>query len=321
MQGSSSAVGTSTLADQSHNSTIKIVRKLVYWILGLFFLGFGFFAIIGGEQWWGVIFIINGILFFNSSTSLNEKSRKILDREITYLVLALFFCFLGIVIALTTEQTTKQWWGIICFIIMTIFSILAISLKEGSKANPVTKNFNKKISSLSFVNTNHLSDSPETYSFSSPLQKTNFKVEEERKEARILEAEQIKPEIKRVESAKEQLLKIDEMNGYEFEEYIKCIYESLGYSVAPTPLSRDQGADMILLKNGKKTAVQVKRYSGKVSNKAIQEVVASKDLYKCSEGLVVTNNYFTDYAIELANANNIYLVDRDELSKMIEYTQ
>lgn len=94
MQGSSSVVGTSILADQSHDGTLKTVWKIVYWILALFFLGFGIFALIGGSEWWGAIFIINGILYINSSTSLNGKNRKILDREIVYLVLVLFFCFL-----------------------------------------------------------------------------------------------------------------------------------------------------------------------------------------------------------------------------------
>jgi hypothetical protein len=151
-------VDTSTLADQSYDSTIKTVWKLVYWILALFFLGFGIFALIGGSEWWGAIFIINGILFINSSTSLNGKSKKILGREIVYLVLVLFFCFFGTLITLATEC----WWGISFFFIMTIFSVLSTSLKEGSKANPVIEIFYKKINSLSFVNASPLSDSQET---------------------------------------------------------------------------------------------------------------------------------------------------------------
>jgi hypothetical protein len=159
MPDSSSVADTSTIADRLHNNTIQTVWKLIYWILGLFFLGFGCLALIDGSQWWGVIFIINGILFLNSSSSLNEKGRETIYREIVYLFLALFFCFLGILIAVPTEQTTKQWWGIFCFIIMTEFSILSISLKTVSKANPI-ENLFKKISSLSFVDAIiHLSSS------------------------------------------------------------------------------------------------------------------------------------------------------------------
>lgn len=113
------------------------------------------------------------------------------------------------------------------------------------------------------------------------------------------------------------LASIDGMEGYEFEGFLKSVFERLGYSVIHTPLSGDQGADLILSGNKGRIAVQAKRYSSKVSNKAVQEVVASKALYKCTEGLVVTNNYFTNSAIELAEANGIGLIDREKLKKMI----
>lgn len=111
---------------------------------------------------------------------------------------------------------------------------------------------------------------------------------------------------------------IDEMDGYKFEEFMKYVYEQLGYSVYHTPFSGDQGADLILTSKRKaRIAVQVKRYSGKVSNGAVQEVVAAKGFYKCTEGIVVTNSYFTDSAKQLAEANLIDLVDRNGLEKMI----
>lgn len=114
------------------------------------------------------------------------------------------------------------------------------------------------------------------------------------------------------------LAEIDQMKGYEFEKCMHDVFEKLGYSVEQTPLSCDQGADLILTsKKGIRTAVQVKRYSSKVSNKAVQEVVAAKGFHKCTEGIVVTNNYFTTPARQLAEANNIDLVDRNELIQII----
>ncbi|AKB47751.1 hypothetical protein MSKOL_1974 [Methanosarcina sp. Kolksee] len=127
-----------------------------------------------------------------------------------------------------------------------------------------------------------------------------------------------RPKISRPRDLNATLTKIDVMEGEDFENFLKSVFENLGYSVKGTRRTGDQGADLILSKDGKKTAVQVKRYSSKVSNKAVQEVVASKALYKCTEGLVVTNNYFTNSAIELAKANSIGLIDRDELTKIIK---
>lgn len=118
---------------------------------------------------------------------------------------------------------------------------------------------------------------------------------------------------------RKSLHEIDNMSGYEFEKYMKEMYAFLGYSVKHTPLAGDQGADLILKsKDGEKTAVQVKCYSGNVPNKAVQEVVASMRLYGCTRGAVVTNSYFTNPAIELAKANDIELIDRKKLADMIK---
>lgn len=76
--------------------------------------------------------------------------------------------------------------------------------------------------------------------------------------------------------------------------------------------------DILDEKDGRKIGIQTKRYSSKVSNTAVQEVVAGLKFYNCDEGVVIINNYFTDSAIELAEANNIVLWDRDMLIQKID---
>lgn len=106
--------------------------------------------------------------------------------------------------------------------------------------------------------------------------------------------------------------------GIEFEQYLKYIFEKLGYYVEMTKGSGDQGADLILISNNIKTVVQAKFYSSTVGNKAVQEVVSAIAYYNADNGMVVTNNYYTKSAIELAEANNILLWDKNDLSKKIE---
>ncbi|WRF46301.1 restriction endonuclease [Helicobacter pylori] len=108
------------------------------------------------------------------------------------------------------------------------------------------------------------------------------------------------------------LQKIDAMNGFEFEEYSKIFFTSKGFEVSITKKSGDYGADLIAEKDGIKWAVQAKRYSHKVSPKAIQEVVSSKAYYACEKACVITNSYFTQAAQKLAQANGVILIDRDE---------
>lgn len=101
--------------------------------------------------------------------------------------------------------------------------------------------------------------------------------------------------------------KYDSLNGLEFESFLKILFEALNYIVVQTKASGDQGADLLISKDNIKTVVQAKKYVGKVSNSAIQEVVASKSHYKCKEALVVTTSEFTKGAIELALSNKVEL--------------
>lgn len=111
---------------------------------------------------------------------------------------------------------------------------------------------------------------------------------------------------------------IDSLDGVAFEQVLGKLYEQMGYDVQFTKASGDQGADLLLSKAGEKRIVQAKRYKDAVSNTAIQEAVAAKAYYKYSQASVVTSNYFTSGAKELAAANGVDLVDRN---KLIEWLQ
>ena len=76
--------------------------------------------------------------------------------------------------------------------------------------------------------------------------------------------------------------------------------------------------DLIIKKHFRKTGIQLKRYSGAVGNFAVQEVVAGKKYYKLDRVCVLTNSVFTKSAKELAKANGVELLDRNDLKKLIE---
>ncbi|MFS8602693.1 restriction endonuclease [Priestia megaterium] len=109
---------------------------------------------------------------------------------------------------------------------------------------------------------------------------------------------------------------IDEMNGTQFENYLGVLFKSLGYKTKVTPASRDYGADLIIIKDNKKIIVQAKRYSNKVGINSVQQIVGAKNYYKADEVWVITNNYFTQPAINLAYANNVVLIDRSSLIQL-----
>ena len=114
---------------------------------------------------------------------------------------------------------------------------------------------------------------------------------------------------------------IDLMKGQEFERYCANLLIAYGFkNIEVTKGSGDQGVDIVGYYNGFKFAVQCKRYSKKVGNSPIQEVVAGKNFYKCQGALVITNNYYTESAVQLAKANNVQLWDRKNLMEVIYYT-
>src|SRR5205823_1751070 len=53
---------------------------------------------------------------------------------------------------------------------------------------------------------------------------------------------------------------VSAMSGAEFERFIGKLYTRLGYGVSLTHGGADQGVDLILSKDGKKIAVQAKRW-------------------------------------------------------------
>ena len=101
---------------------------------------------------------------------------------------------------------------------------------------------------------------------------------------------------------------IDILSGVEFENFLAKLFTSMGYEVLTTKVTGDQGADLILTKFGANTVVQAKRYTGRVSNSAVQEVVAAKAMYDCTKAIVVTNSYFTKSASDLANQIKLILL-------------
>jgi restriction system protein len=106
---------------------------------------------------------------------------------------------------------------------------------------------------------------------------------------------------------------IDRMDGRTFEQYLRLAFTRHRYAVELTRYRGDYGADLVISRDGHRTAVQAKRYAKKVGVKAIQEVVASKPEYGCQRAIVVTNNYFTPQARHLADKNQVELWDRDRL--------
>lgn len=117
--------------------------------------------------------------------------------------------------------------------------------------------------------------------------------------------------------AKSNISDVDNMTGRTFEKFLHALYTKLGYQSTLTRTSGDYGADLILRKDGLVIAVQAKHSKNKISISAVQEIIGAKKYYQATKIAVVTNNYFTKPAQNLAEANNVELIDRTQLAFLI----
>ena len=116
---------------------------------------------------------------------------------------------------------------------------------------------------------------------------------------------------------KDRELSMDEMEGHDFEYYCADLLEANGFlDVEVTRGSGDFGADILAEKDGITYAIQCKCYDKPIGVKAVQEVYAGRDFYGRMVGVVMTNQYFTQPAVELAKKLNIMLWDRGYVDSM-----
>ena len=116
---------------------------------------------------------------------------------------------------------------------------------------------------------------------------------------------------------KRRQLPMDELEGHEFEYYCADLLVKHGFlEVEVTRGSGDFGVDILAEKDGVSYAVQCKCYDKPIGVKAIQEIYAGKDYYDRMIGVVMTNQYFTEAAVELARKLKIMLWDRGYIESM-----
>lgn len=108
------------------------------------------------------------------------------------------------------------------------------------------------------------------------------------------------------------------MRDTDFEDFLAAVFVELGYRVQKTPVTGDQGVDLIVEGKGRRIAVQTKGYHNSVGNNAIQAVYAGMRFYQCQECMAVTNSRFTRAAKALARSVGCRLIEEAEIADLID---
>lgn len=111
------------------------------------------------------------------------------------------------------------------------------------------------------------------------------------------------------------------MTGTNYEVHCAAILEATGWSVIRKGGSGDQGVDLVAALGDLRVAVQCKRHSQPVGNKAIQEVNAGRQFEQCDLAVVVSNANYTPAARQLASALGVLLFHHSDLHSFREFAQ
>lgn len=112
---------------------------------------------------------------------------------------------------------------------------------------------------------------------------------------------------------------IGQYGSHEFEYAVADLLRHNGFrEVQVTQASNDYGIDILAKRKNTSYAIQCKRYSGNVGNKAVQEAGLGMDFYHCDAAAVITNSAYTKQAIKLAQVTGVRLWDRNYLAELID---
>ena len=106
------------------------------------------------------------------------------------------------------------------------------------------------------------------------------------------------------------------ISGEHYETLCRNLLQAQGWRVDTTPVTGDQGADLIAEADGRRVVIQCKFYARPVGNKAVQEAHAALGFHAGDRAAVVSNATFTRSAHQLARANDVLLLHHDQLGDL-----
>jgi len=107
---------------------------------------------------------------------------------------------------------------------------------------------------------------------------------------------------------------LDQMNEAVFERYLALLFTRMGYQVRRVNYA-DNVSTLVATGHGMSYVIQARRNRRKVGIRAIEDAIATRKHLKCERAIVVTNNYFSSQARQMAKANQVITMDRNDLIK------
>lgn len=107
--------------------------------------------------------------------------------------------------------------------------------------------------------------------------------------------------------------KLRAMHPVEFEKLIEKLFKKMGFSVETTPITGDEGVDLLVRKGNRKGIVQCKRYQGSVGQPIVRDLYGAMVHNRADEAYVITTGTISLPAQQWASGKPIHLVDGNTL--------
>ena len=133
------------------------------------------------------------------------------------------------------------------------------------------------------------------------------------------EIEAVKEQEQRKKTMEQKVEQLYHLTPREFEEWTESLFKTLDFqNVVLTPQSGDKGLDLIAEKDGKKIAVQCKKFKGVVGTPVIQAFAGALQTANIDKGYFITTGTYSLDAEKIAQDLPIELYDRNSLGGLIE---
>lgn len=152
--------------------------------------------------------------------------------------------------------------------------------------------------------------------------------EAQRQEGIRQEAERHQREVERLQQSRQQAAyKLQQrkrqqywesLGGIQFELELGKLFMAQGYNVKSTPVSGDQGVDLILIKNGKTTVVQCKAHKNPAVPSVVRELYGSMHHFKADSAILACTGGFTDGVVKFARGKPIELLSAWDIVRMAD---
>lgn len=108
-----------------------------------------------------------------------------------------------------------------------------------------------------------------------------------------------------------------DMPPRDFELFVAQFFKDSGFAIEQIKHGSDYGVDVIVAKNGIRTAVQIKRYAeaNKVGVPDINQALGGRNFYACDQVIFITTSDFTQPARRLAQETGVVLWNWNDFQK------